>query len=372
MAKTKKRDPHPADELRALEASLAQGTLARAYVFRGEERYFRERAAAAVVRTAAAAELEICKHDAVDPDFDLSRLLDDLVAGSLFAAARCVVIQRADSLLKKGARKFAPGLIAAIQARLTSDSAGCVVITADALRVDSVIVKAVLAAEGGNIACRRLWDSPPPWAPDPRRAELVVWVLARARELDVALQPDEAVYVAAATGNDLYALEGQLERLRTRGEAGIIELVGWQAGGSPYAVAEALVTGDAKCAVAGIEALFQAGFQGRDGARTIDRNAILALLSGALTGKLREAIAGARALESGANIEAALTAAGVRGGPKARDEFKARVGVRPSAQWLGLADEVAEIERRSRTGAKVDAADFAKLALRWAAKQRGR
>jgi len=372
MAKARKRDPHPADELQRLEASLAEGTLARAYVFRGEERYFRERAAAAVVQAAGKHGFEICKHDAVDPDFDLARLLDDLVAGSLFAAARCVVIQRADSLLKKGARKFAPGLIAAIQARLSSEDTGCTVLTADALRVDHVLVKAVLAAGGGNIACRRLWDSPPPWAPDPRRAELVVWILARARELGVALQPDEAVYVGAATGNDLFALEDQLERLRSRGEAGIMELVGWQAGGSPYAIAEALVTGDAKRAVAGIEALFQAGFQGRDGARMIDRPAILALLSGALTGKLREAAAGARALESGADMDTALAAAGVRGGPKARDEFKARVSLRPSSQWLGLADEAASIERRSRTGAMVDAADYARLALRWAGKRRAR
>lgn len=371
-AKSRARDPHPGEELAKLEANLGKGTLRRAYVFRGEERYFRQRATDGVVRAATAAGLDICKHDALDPEFDLARLLDDLVGGALFSTARCVVVQRADALVKKGARKFSAGLLSAIQARLASDDPGVFVLTAESLRADHVLVKAVAAADGESLVCRRLWDTPPPWAPDPRRAELALWVLGRARELGIELKPDEAVYVVAATGNDLFALEDQLERLRSRGANAVVELVGWQSGGSPYAIAEALVTGDAQRAVAGIEALFQAGFQGRDGARTIDRPALVALLFGALNGKLREAVAGTRALESGAEMGAALAAAGVRGSPKAREEFQSRIQVRRSTEWLGLVEDAAEVERRSRTGARVDAADFSTLALRWAKRQRRR
>ena len=53
--------------------------------------------------------------------------------------------------------------------------------------------------------CRKLWDSPPPWDPDPRKSELALWVRARSGDLGVCLTPDDAAYVAAATGNDLAA-----------------------------------------------------------------------------------------------------------------------------------------------------------------------
>lgn len=372
MAARKARDPHPDEELRELEASLRDGTEpVRGYVIKGEERYFRERAARLVCEAATRLGFELCKHDTKDPEFALSSLLDDLTGGALFASARCVLVQNAAALLSKSGRQYAPAFIAAANARLASDEPGTIVLTAESIRVDNALVKAVKTAGGRVVTCRRLWETPPPWGdPDPRRAELVLWVLARARAMKVAISPDEAAYVTAATGNDLHALEARLETLRDRDGHGIRELVGWESGGSPYVVAEHLLDGDTPRSVAGIEALFAAGFRGRDGARSIDRAGLGAMLLGALTGKVREAVAGSNALAAGATMERAAAAAGLRGGPMAKKAFETRVRRRTPGEWERALGDVAALERRSRTGARVDANDFALLALRWARRKR--
>ena len=89
--------PVPTDVLRAYVATLAGG-LPRVSILRGEERWFRERAIAAAVAAAEKAGLEVVRHDARDPDFDLRTLISDA---------------QADILLEKLARGLAldqPGL----------------------------------------------------------------------------------------------------------------------------------------------------------------------------------------------------------------------------------------------------------------------
>src|SRR5207248_9979613 len=129
---------------------------------------------------------------------------------------------------------------------------------------------------------RRLWDGPPPWDPDPRKSELAQWLGARARERHVALSLDEAAYVVAATGNDLHALDGALDRLAQRAGGSIHDLVGWSNGGSPFDAAELLLSGDPGRAVAAIEALFRAGVRATAGDSAVDRPALLAIMHGAL------------------------------------------------------------------------------------------
>ncbi len=363
-ARARKREPTPTEELGSLERDLAGGLLP-AYVLRGEERYFRERAARAIEAAAATRSIEVVRHDVKDPEFDLSRLLDDLAGGALFSSARCVVVHHADSLIKKGAKRYTPALASAINSRLATKDGGVVVLAAETLRADHALVKALVAAGGRVVGCRKLWDTPPPWNPDPRQAELCLWLVARARELAVRLSNDEAAYVVAATGNDLYALEGQLARLGDRGSSSLAELVGWNSGGTPWELAETLVDGDLRRSVAGLEALFAAGFHARDGTRTVDRGGLVAMLVSALAARLREAASGAAALAAGEGMPAAMAAAGVSGPPRAKAAFEARVQRQSASEWRRRLEEACALESRSRSGARVDANDFAALALAW-------
>jgi hypothetical protein len=356
----------PFHALARIAKELEGGRIAPVYVLRGEERYFRARIADAVARAASERGLEVCRHDVKHPEFSIARLLDDLEGRALFATGRCVLVHEVGALLVKNSKTYSAAAAELLRARMKTGDGGTLVLAAESLRADHALVKAARELGGELVACRRLWEGPPPRSHDPRAAELVRWLIERAKTLGVQVSPDAAVFLAEVTGNDLFALEGQLERVRQRGSAGLRELVDWQAGASPYEVAEALILGELESAVVGVEALFRGGFAGRGGARTIDPDGLSKILLGALYGKVREAMHGARLIEGGASPARAAELCGVRTSwAKAAESFRARLHARGAREWRSLLAEVAALDRRQHRGAHLGATDFSLLALRW-------
>jgi DNA polymerase III delta subunit len=358
MAKAKESEPWV--ELATLESAVGRG-LARGYALRGEERYFRERALEALRRQAAAGGYELCLHEVEreteGSDFKLSRLIDDLSGGGLFAARRLVVVRNPGELLKKTDGEDGPLVRAALAFLKSPDDAGTLVLSDASLRADHVLVKTVLAGGGLAPAFRKLWESPPRWRPDPLQAELVQWTLRRASELGLRLTAEQAIYVSAATGNDLSALDDQLETLRASGGRDVRASVRWMAGSTPWNVADQILAGDLARALSGIEALFQGGFQEKSGKRLLDPAGLAIML--------------VSALQRGASTSLSLTRPGngertVEGSPQMREAAEARARLRSAGEWRALLEEGAALERALKTGAGLDAADFARLALRWA------
>ena len=362
----KPRDPNPEDALRDLEHRLTKG-LPRASLLRGEEGYFRERGVRALSERAREEGLEVCRHDPLDPDYSAARLVDDLSTGALFQAARCVVLHHAERVVVDRASAFSAPARDAMLAWIKAGSPGALVLSAEKLRADHALAKAIKEADGPIVGCRRLYDSPPPWNPDPRNTELAQWCGGRARALGVKLDAAEAHYVVAATGNDLGAIEDRLKGLVGRGAEAIQELVTWDSSASVWDVAEHLVSGDARKAAVGLETLFSGGAVQRDGSRTLDLAGIVAQLSTAISAKLREAVRGAGELEAGRGLGAAAAAAGVRGPKPAVDAFERRLQARRPGAWRPMLDDLSQLERRSRSSVQVDATDFMRLALRWRA-----
>ncbi len=359
------RENDPLTELASLEAALERGGLARGYVLRGEERYFRERAIERLKRVAEARGFELCLHDAEEgnPDFQLSRLIDDLSGAGLFAAQRLVVVRQAGEHLRMAKGEESPLARAVLAFVHSPESAGCLVLSDASLRADHPLVQAIVAAGGSVLGLRRLWETPPPWKPDPRSSELVGWTMRRARELGLRLGLDQALYVAAATGNDLFALDSQLECLGASGGRDLRTAVRWTAGASPWAVADSLVAGELARGLSGIEALFGGGFQDKSGRRLVDAPALATMLVAALQRGVRSALELSRSLERGAPEGDALAEAGQRT-PGERAAL-ARARVRGSREWRVMLEEVAALERSIKSGGGVDANDFARFALRW-------
>lgn len=353
MARAK--DSEPWAELAALESALARG-LARGYALRGEERYFRERALQLLRAKAESLGYEICSHDAEreteGSDFRLARLIDDLSGGGLFAARRLVVVRNPGELLKKveGAdSELARAALAFVQ---SSAEAGTLVLSDASLRADHALVKVMLAAGGQAPSFRKLWETPPRWKPDPLQAELVQWTARRASELGLRLSAEQALYVSAATGNDLSALDDQLETLLVNGARDLKASVRWTAGSTPWAVADHILAGDLARALTGIEALFQGGFQEKSGKRLLEPAGITSLLLGALTRGASAALAERSNPGSGGNSP----------GEKAA---RARAELRTAGDWHRLLEEIAALERRMKTGGGIALDDFARLALAW-------
>ncbi len=359
----RRREPGPAETLGAFELELERAAPRRAYVLRGEERYFRERAIGSLCRKARALGWEIVLHDAEsgNPDFVLSRLVEDLGGGGgLFAPHRLIVLRNPERLLSGGGESAF--LVPALAFLGAGEAGGSLAVSAASLRADSALAKAVSSAGGAVLSFRRLWEGAPPWNPDPRRAELVQWLLARARDLSLALTPEGAVYLCAAIGNDLFALEGELERLRALPEADLRAVVEWQAASPPWAVAEDIVQGDLARALAAVETLFRGGFQEK-GKRLVDAAALSAMTIASLAREVRRSLALAWALERGLDPEEA----GERSGTKGRgwEPFVARTTRFPARVWRARLEDVADLERRAKSGVGVDASDFVALLLRW-------
>lgn len=362
------KDADPRQQWGALEADLGRG-LSSGYVLKSEEPWFGARALSLVLAKAREVGLELCRHDAAEAGFRAAALFDDLCGSALFAARRCVVVERPEELLRKQGGDDSP-LTRHARAFLEARR-GTLVLVAPGLRADHALVKAVRAAGGELYAFRALYDSPPPWDPDPAKSELVGWIGARAKELGVRLSRDAAILLAQAKGNDLAALDGELAGLAGAGPQAVAQLAS-DAAGLPRRLADLLADGDRAGALAEIERLWQSGFdKGRGAGRETSSAAILAVLFGSLRANLRQALVGSAALAAGADAKSAADAAGVPTWPKARAGFAARVGARTGAQWLAMQRDAQALERRSRGAAVVDANDLAAFALRWGRASRG-
>ena len=363
MAAKRSKDLAPDQELKRLEGVLAEG-LPRALFVRGDEAWYRQQAADLVVAAGKQAGLEICRHDTADPEFKLLRLLDDLAGGALFAGGRCVLVRGANDLLRKGSRVHAPGLGKALMARLAQGGEGCVILEGKGLRADNKVLKDAKTQGAELFSFRRLWDSPPPWKPDPREAELVLWLVRHSRARGVPLAPDQAVYLVAATGNDLAALDGQLDRAAASGGK-LEQAVVWDPGGTPWALADLLVDGQVQRAVAGLESLFNGGFTGNDGRRESTPEALVAMLGPAVSGKAREALAVARGGPD------SPPGGRPQGGARAREALAARAKGRTAVEWQRMVEDAADLERRARSGPSVGASDWCAFALRWRSQPSG-
>lgn len=371
-ARARKREADPPTQVRELAARLEQG-LPRAVLLRGEERYFRDQALALVRARAERPEegpCEVVRHDGSDPDFALARVTDDLSGGGLFAARRCVIVRDVEKFLKKGADGPSPLTRSIVAFCESPEDGGCIVLSLHTLRADHAAAKAITKAGGVTVTSRKLWDSPPPWGePDPRRAELVQWTVARARELEVRLRPEQAVYVAAATGNDLFAIEDKLARLKdlppgAEGEAELRSIVGWDAGVAPWGVADSLVKGDLPRSLAGIESLYRGGFEERDGRRMVDAAALSTVLVGSLQASVRRGLALASELEAGASDQEAARACGVSGAPSTVAGRLQMARARSAAGWAAMLEDVARLERGAKSRG-LDENDLARVALAW-------
>lgn len=369
----RKSVPFPEDALRALETRVA-GDLPQLVLLVGEERYFRSRGLEIVTKAARDQEMEVCRHDPLEADYAPGRLADDLLGGALFQPARCIVLHSAERVLSKQSTHSSANIVAAMLARLDAGAPGSLVLSASKIAPKNQLRVAAEERSDGSavvVHCRRLWDSPPSWDPDPRKAELVQWTARRAGALGVEIDPSEAAYVAAATGNDLAAIEDQLKRLVGRGREAVQGLVTWDAGASPYEVAEHLVAGDVKRAALGIESLFKAGASQRDGTRTLDAAGNVVQLCSAVSSKLRESVRAAEALRAGGTPNDAMAAAGVRRSRPAQEEFQKRMSSRRPEAWAAMLEEFGAVERNSRSTVPVDANDFIRLALRWRRRAQG-
>jgi hypothetical protein len=132
-------------------------------------------------------------------------------------------------------------------------------------------------------------------------------------------------------------------------------------------VAESRAAGDLARALNGVEALFRAGFEGRDGRREVEATALAQILLGSLHPVVRRGLAVAEGVAAGQAPEDAARDAGIAGAPAIVQKELARAQSRGAEEWRRMLEDLADLERRSKSTAGVEVDDFALLAVRWRA-----
>ncbi len=366
------RENPPQRELADLVAQLSgpKARLASGYALRGPERYFREQALAAIKQAAGAQGCEVLEHDASADGFSLQNACDDLRGGGLFSTRRCVVLRSADEILVKegGGESTA---MRSVRTFLAAKQ-GPVVLEGDGLRVDNASVKLLLQTGGVSASFRRLYDAPAPWDrdQDPLSAELVQWVIARARARSLSLTPVQALLLVQARGNDPAALENELAQFAA-GRS--LELGGLSAdaAGAPFRLAEALLDSDLARALRESETLWRGGMQKEGGGRETGGGALVAVLLIGLRRGVRQAYSLAASMERGVDFDVAAAECGVSSFAATRAALRRQVASLPARLWRKRLEDVTRLELGSKDGRGIDVSDVTALALAWSAQVSG-
>lgn len=188
--------------MRALKSALELRTFDRVYLFHGDDDYLKEEKVRSVIDRAT---------DPGTRDFNLEmRRAGETDAAALglaldslpMMAERRVVVLRDVTVLKKDAR----GVLAKYLANPAADTV-LVLVAGAGTRPDATLVDAATVVE-----FRPLDDG-----------ALAKWAALRASTLGVTIDPAAAALLCGATGNDLALLAGEIDKLRSYTNGGVID-----------------------------------------------------------------------------------------------------------------------------------------------------
>ena len=153
-----------------------------------------------------------------------------------------------------------------------------------------------LKASGALVDCRKLYAAPGWWQRGgPEDSELARWARGRAKGLGLDLSPQAAAFLAAQTGDDLFRLRDELEKLclvlpEKKGTVGIEEIertTGTSAVHTPFDLWEKIEAGDRKGALETLSVILRNGLRSQGGRLETDAVAIAAVLLGILRERIR-------------------------------------------------------------------------------------
>jgi DNA polymerase III delta subunit len=223
-------------------------------------------------------------------ELPLSSVLDELRTPSFFAERRLVVVEDGDvffSAHRDVLETFAE----------KDFSGGHLIIALEKVDQRTRFGKA-MAANGRIIHCDQPYDRPPPWETRAPAwdSELSHWLVRRAREKGLRLDPQVAFALHDRAGTDLALLDAELDKISTYlaerrstlvDQATVEAVAGDLREESIFNLVDLLLDGRRAEMVRGIERLFQSGFHAEGGALVLEPVGLALLFSGALLARLR-------------------------------------------------------------------------------------
>lgn len=349
--------PSPERELQRLRRTLAEA-LPQVVVLMGPSRFFRGEAFEAA-RAALPGDVDVRTLEGEEVT-DGKELLD-LRGGTLFGKGAWLAVRRGDGWLARHGER----LLRALETL----APGCGLLL-EVVKLDrrTRIAKA-LAAHGEIFEFRDLYAEPYDRTRSPLESELIGWLVARARAMGLTLRPEAALLLVTVVGKepglllaDLRRLGDQLEDPKTPITEEVLRgrLIS-SFGSTPFELAEAVLAGDRRRATRSVEAMFQRGAPGRDGA-TVDRAGVLPFATSWLYRSLARVYEARVLLDEGVALEDIPGRLGVR---TFVERFLAQVRTNTRGRLERGLVWLVEMQRRQRTGGEDPAWAMHRFLARW-------
>lgn len=300
--------PNPERERKRLQRSL-QGALPSCLIIQGAAEFFRQEAMDEVA-AALPAELDLRTIDG-DQKTD-GQELEGLCGGALFGGGSVLFVRRGDAWYKEQGERLLQTL-----PRMAAGS--CLVLEVKKLDKRTRIYKA-LSKQAETFEFRELYAEPYDRSRSPLEAELVAWIVSRAKEGGCPLTAEAAFLLMSTVGTNPGEILAELQRIqvelgKSRKARGPEELRGsltCSFESTPFEFAEAVLARDRKRATRALTALYRRGTKGRDGAR-VDTAGLFPFLSSWLFRQLTQAYEGRRLMDQGVPLSDVPGRVGVRG-----------------------------------------------------------
>ncbi len=270
-------------------------------------------------------------------DGTLAEFFDELRTAPLFGGTKIIVVREADSILKdEGARERALASLRRLPPGVD------VILLFDSLP-KTMRLAGLVEEVGSRIDCKKPYSRAAPWKypRSPFDTPLVEWIVERARQRRLSLDPREAFLLAETVGDDLGALASELEKLdlylgpSSSGARAVSHehLVALASGGrtfGAYDLSDAVGRGDRGGAMRILRAIFAEGLSAGERRLASGVESFAQLLIGAIHAKLQKLALARAGIEEGLDVDE--VAETMRVPPFLRKPFAEEVRARTRAE----------------------------------------
>lgn len=363
----------------AFISNLGKGSIPLLVVCSGEELFFKEEVLQHLRRTIEAdhPDLQIIFWETQPGEkepAELNRLLGEMQTLGLFSPRKLIVARDAKNLLKAGAKALAELLESAPEGNTLC-------FFADSLDGRTRLAKR-LKKEGAFVECKRLYSQQFFIRDSSRGAaglsELGKWALARARGHGLQLDPDAAGFLVSLTGNNLFVIDSELEKLKLcfAGESSVAvrdieESTGMSALHTPFDLWEQMEQGRVADALSTLGVILRNGMRSQGGKLVTDDPGIAAILLSIFRSRIRLAAATATLKLEKKRDEEIQAEIGV-GHPFAYGKIKQYAATLNGPKYLELHGAILSAERRIKRMSQHARAVIEETVIRIARANKGR
>lgn len=338
--------PNPEKELGRLGSALSKEPPG-VVVLQGPARWFKDRALDAV-RKVLAEHSEITELDGLESSggaAEAGNFLMDLRTASLFGGRRVLLLRNGDRWL----RQHAASLVQTVEKVAAGNT---LVVEVGKLDGRTQLAKTIKKM-GEVFEFRALYDKSFGAERRDAGAELVRWLLGRARTRGLNFDDDAALFMVEVVGTDPAQLDGELSRLSAQigGQrvtaAALRGALTISFGSSQFELVDAILAGDPVEALRSLRAMYREGLRDRDGKR-IEQTAVFPIVTSWMRtsiGKLLEARA---ALNAGASPASVVE----QHGGWFKDRFARQLDRLSTTALVDLLGALHRAERRLRTSSE--------------------